>query len=85
MGRPLVNRSATKAEALRLEQFVADEGLEVEDLLSPPPEDRIAVSTNLSPKDSRRFEEFARRRGVTRSVILRALIKGRLDLEDRSG
>lgn len=66
---------------IRLEQFVRGEGLEMEDLMSPLPDDRVALSTNLTPSENRKFEEFARRRGVTRSVILRALVKGRMRME----
>lgn len=53
--------------------------------MSPPPDERITTATNLSPRDNRRFEEFARRRGVSRAVILRGLILGRLKLEEQGG
>ena len=82
MPRPLVSSSATRAEALRLEQFVTDEGLEVVDIMAPDPAERVTVATNIAHKDRRRLEEYARRRGVKPAIILRALILGKLAADD---
>lgn len=85
MPRPLVSSSATRPEALRLEQFIRDEGLTVEDVMAPASDEKVTAATVISHKDRRRLEEFARRRGVTPSVIIRTLIYGRLRMEERSG
>lgn len=82
MPQPVVSSSATRAESLRLEQFVRDEGLEITDIMAPDPSERVTVATNISHRDRRRLEEYARRRGVKPAIILRALIKGKLNADD---